>query len=271
MDLLKGESLLRSAALLPLVVLVLVLISSRFSRPRAKNDLAIANDYPIPTSQLSPATHLNRQPSVLCEKMLGGLAGLGGGLSNFKLKKTRPSVPWVDLNIYSFSLEGRKKSPTIRMRDIDGLRLHVPILEERDSLKIPQSSDRLILSDQMNLMMLCGGYAGVHFTPEEMTQLILFAAEFDQRFRTLEDFFNTLSTGQKSFVHKEPEVIEAEVLPPPPGTGETEIAIPPPATPQMAHDPAIQHFHAMADNLISLLCEIQPLVKLKQTHVPSIG
>lgn len=89
-----------------------------------------------------------------------------GGLSSFKLKKTRPSIPWVDLNLTSHVSGGSAKTPTIRMRDIDGLRLHVPILEERETLKIPQSSDRLILSDHMNVMMLCGGYAGVHFSPE---------------------------------------------------------------------------------------------------------
>jgi hypothetical protein len=58
------------------------------------------------------------------------------------------------------------------MRDIDGLRLHVPILEERETLKIPQSSDRLILSDHMNVMMLCGGYAGVHFSSEVSVVII---------------------------------------------------------------------------------------------------
>jgi hypothetical protein len=89
-----------------------------------------------------------------------------GGLSSFKLKKTRPSTPWVDVNLLSHVSESSTKTPTNRMRDIDGLRLHVPILEERETLKIPQSSDRLILSDHMNVMMLCGGYAGVHFTAE---------------------------------------------------------------------------------------------------------
>lgn len=92
-----------------------------------------------------------------------------GGLSGIQLKKTRPSTPWVDVNILSYAQKGREKSPTLRMRDIDGLRLHIPILEERDALKIPQSSERLILSDQMNIMMLCGGYAGVHFTAEVRT------------------------------------------------------------------------------------------------------
>jgi hypothetical protein len=202
----------------------------------------------------------------------GGLAGLGGGLSNFKLKKTRPSVPWVDLNLSSYRLEGQRKTPTVRMREIDGLRLHVPILEERDRLKIPQSSDRLILSDQMNLMMLCGGYAGVHFTPEEMSQLISFALEFDQRFRTLEDHFNTLSTAQKSYVDKFTPQSREEALPPPPPrlTGD-ETIISPPAVPDTVHDLAIEHFHAMADSLIDLLCQLQPLVRLKQTHLPSIG
>lgn len=94
--------------------------------------------------------------------MLNALSGLSG----FQLKKKRPSTPWVDIDIISYVQSGREKSPTLRMRDIDLLRLHIPILEERERLKIPQSSERLILSDQMNIMMLCGGYAGVHFTAE---------------------------------------------------------------------------------------------------------
>lgn len=81
------------------------------------------------------------------------------------LKKSKPKVPWIELN-FSPDSKHWKKSPTVRMREVDSFRLHVPSPEERDILKIPESSDRLMIQDNMNSMILCGGYAGVHFTSE---------------------------------------------------------------------------------------------------------
>lgn len=100
-----------------------------------------------------------------------------------------------------------------------------------------------------------------------MTQLIHLASEFDKRFRALEDFFNTLSTSQKSFVHKPSLPI------PPPATVEntSALSLPPPPVPETTEDPLIEHFHSTADHVIEILCELQPLVRLKQTHLPSGG
>ena len=89
------------------------------------------------------------------------------GLSSFKLKKTKSTLKFTEI---SFSLQKEeemfKKCSIIRMREIDCSRRYLPLLEERELFKIPQSFDRLILSDHINVMILCGGYAGVHFSPQ---------------------------------------------------------------------------------------------------------
>lgn len=95
--------------------------------------------------------------------MLSALGGLKNGL---KLKKTRPTIEWINIEFKYSNINNNKYSPTHRLRDIDSYKIHIPIDNEREKFKIPQSSDRLILTDHMNIMMLCGGFAGVHFSPE---------------------------------------------------------------------------------------------------------
>ena len=59
-----------------------------------------------------------------------------------------------------------KKTPTERIRELDMYRLHVPSPEEREKMRIPQSDERMRMNDHLHVMILCGGYAGVHFTSE---------------------------------------------------------------------------------------------------------
>jgi hypothetical protein len=104
---------------------------------------------------------------------------------------------------------------------------------------------------------------------QEMTQLISLASEFDKKFRILEDYFNTLTTAQKSYLCKGSDA----ALPPPPPVPESsaDCSLPSVPTEETLNDPMVVLFHSLADNVIEILCQLQPLIKFKQTHVPSIG
>jgi hypothetical protein len=103
-----------------------------------------------------------------------------------------------------------------------------------------------------------------------MTQLLSLASEFDRKFRVLEDYFNTLTTPQKSYVCKGPEVDPLPPLPPAADLGPS-ASLPSVPTEEISNDPAVALFHSMADSVIEILCQLQPLIKFKQTHLPSIG
>lgn len=217
------------------------------------------------------------------------LSTLGGITNGFKLKKTRPSTPWTEIN-FNLNNLNNNKTPTIRIREIDNYRIHIPILEEREQYKIPQSYDRLILTDHVNIMILCGGYAGVHFSPEEMNEIIFLSAEFDNKFKILENYFNTLTTSQKSYVIKDSNKnlssLSTPLIPnPPPSTLPSETSsettsFQPPLPPteliesnekisKNEDEEIITYFHQLADNVIEVLSRLQPLVKNIQSHLPT--
>lgn len=61
------------------------------------------------------------------------------------------------------------------MREIDTYRLHVPAVDERKNMKIPESDyERMRMTDHMHMMILCGGYAGIHFSSEVCQQFFVF-------------------------------------------------------------------------------------------------
>lgn len=93
-----------------------------------------------------------------------GGGGPKGGLGMLKKKATPKSFVDLDMSLLKKFLW--KKNATMRMRDIDCFRLHVPEAKERRKFNIPESIDRVNLHDQKHLMVLCGGYAGVRFSSE---------------------------------------------------------------------------------------------------------
>ena len=101
---------------------------------------------------------------------------------------------------------------------------------------------------------------------QEMTQLLSLASEFDKTFRLLEDYFNSLTTEQKSYVCK-----KGSELPPPPAAAESATVLPSIPINETSDEPAVTQFHNMADNVLQILCQLQPLIKFKQSHLPSIG
>jgi len=98
-----------------------------------------------------------------------------------------------------------------------------------------------------------------------MIEIIHLAAEFEKRFKSLETHFNNLSAAQKSAVTYNSK------LPPTPTKTEDSFFLPPPPPPNSENvsDP-LEQFHLAADSVLELLRVLQPLVKLKQSQIPSM-
>lgn len=84
---------------------------------------------------------------------LGGL-----GLGSVQLKKTKKTIPFVDIDIYNHikSLSTSTIEKTIRF--IDTLKLYKPIDEECELLHIPD--DRLDMHQIKNILLICGATLG---------------------------------------------------------------------------------------------------------------
>jgi len=52
------------------------------------------------------------------------------------------------------------------MRIIDSMKFYTPHADERMRVNIPDSTERLNLHSQKDVMVFCGGRAGVHFSTE---------------------------------------------------------------------------------------------------------
>jgi hypothetical protein len=91
------------------------------------------------------------------------LGGFALGMGSLKKRALKQKFTELDLSLKSsLWLENIAN----RLRNIDTYRLHVPTPEERDEMRIPESSERLNLQHKKDFIILCGGYAGVRFTSE---------------------------------------------------------------------------------------------------------
>jgi len=181
------------------------------------------------------------------------------------LKKAKKKVPFADIDL-TLSPDKIKKSPTNRMRDIDTFRLHVPPEEERSDFKIPESMDRINIHDHKNVMVLCGGHVGLHFTSQEISDIMRLTGELERAFRTLEDYFSKLPNTSKRYCLKDnttpavPVAVDNSVQPPPP--------------PESQQDQAcveeVMTFHTLADAVEDILRETQDLVRRKQCQAREI-
>ena len=121
---------------------------------------------------------------------VGGFGGLGGLKSRLKKKFIDESFIISDLEL---------KTPTERLREIDSLRMYTPLQIERDTLRIPESIERLNLHLQHHIMLLCGGCAGIRFSSEEMREIISVVGSMETKFQILENKYQELSSTAKKY------------------------------------------------------------------------
>lgn len=134
-----------------------------------------------------------------------------------------------------------------------------------------------------------------------MNQIIFLAAEFDHKFQILENYFNTLTTSQKNYIKKDNEndnttsSSSSTSLPLPPPSQPSSISsiesksefessqlqseLPPPLPPNTTNnhnlptkiesdEEIVARFHLLADEVVDILNQLQPLVKSIQSHLP---
>lgn len=112
---------------------------------------------------------------------LPALTGLGiGGLK----KRSAPRSRFTEID-FSTKIHRWSESATVRLRNIDTFRLHVPESKERTDMKIPEGIERINVQSRTDLLILCGGYAGVRFSSEVKLSCSFFLCINRRIFRNL--------------------------------------------------------------------------------------
>jgi len=182
--------------------------------------------------------------------------GLKGGLGMLK-KKAIPK-PFAELEICTNREIQWKKSATARMREIDSYRLHVPEPNERKRFLIPESTERMNLTDQKHLMVLCGGYAGVRFSSEDLEFIMTTTKKLSETFESLDSYFKSLPNAVKRTGLSE-ELIASSQSGSDVSEGKTEEK----NVEKGPDEELLIKFHSLGDAVHGVLMQFQEFVKRK--------
>lgn len=191
----------------------------------------------------------------------GGNPFAGGGLKGGMGMLKKKAVPkrFVELEICTNRKVQWKKSATARMREIDTYRLHVPEPNERKRFLIPESTERMNLTDQKHLMVLCGGYAGVRFSTEDLEFIMKTTKKLSEEFESLDSYFKSLPNAVKRTGLSEDLIASIE------SSSEVSEMKTEEKTEEMTPDQElIIKFHNLGDAVHIVLMQFQDFVKRKQ-------
>ena len=154
-----------------------------------------------------------------------------------------------------------KKNLTERMRELDDIRMRVPVPEECTELNIPDS--RLNLHSLQNILLLCGGCVGVRFTGDELPALIASTTSCEALFVKIDSAFKALPTTDKNRrLHGPYEVIESTSSSSVRCTHPDDIAA-------GSESNEIANVQYQLDGYIDKMRQLQTLVRTKNATLPS--
>lgn len=166
--------------------------------------------------------------------------------------------------------EAWTKSPTDRMREIDSYRLHSLLPSEREITAIPTSIERISISSLQHLLALCGGYAAVRFSTEDISSLQSFSDASERLFTALDASYKNLSGLQKK--KKLPAPVIQTPPEPPAEPSSSDVTADP--LPQVVISPeeeadivAVTAFHVLADEYLIVFKSLQVFVRRKHEEI----
>lgn len=181
-----------------------------------------------------------------------------------------PAVQFVDLNLNDYDF---KKSPTDRMRYMDTLRLYSPTSDERHRSAIPSSMERINIRSRYDILVLCGGLAGMRFSSEDLLAVDELVQQLNDDFCALDIYFNSLSTAAKRFILNDMQYDRLRN-----GFLINECPATAPLLCLTAVDRAddttvteiqVYRFHHMGANYLRVIQQLQLLVKRKLANLPA--
>ena len=184
------------------------------------------------------------------------------GSGSSSLRKTETEKKRFTMLDMTLPEDRWKKNLTERMREVDDLRMRVPVPEECTELNIPDS--RLNLHSLQNILLLCGGCVGVRFTGDELPALIASTTACETLYVKIDTTFKTLPmTAKNRRLHGPYEIIEST-------TSSSSVRCTHPediAVGSESNDVAnVQH---QLDGYIDKMRQLQTLVRTKNATLPS--
>eukprot|EP01041_Mallomonas_annulata_P007650 gene7650-15658_t len=199
------------------------------------------------------------------------------GNSN-RLKPAAVPVTFVEIILDDFNTQWRKTA-TDRLRFLDSLRMYTPLAEEKANCHIPDSSDRLNIHTTHDILILCGGRAGVRFTSEDLNMIAITIESLQKELNAIDSFFQTIPMKTKRIILSD-DIIAITCQKSINFNFNTNISnntdnnsnilnTVTPFTPSTVTvtDKQIIEFHEMCDKYTNILLKIQCLVKEKRNKL----
>jgi len=172
-------------------------------------------------------------------------------MESLKLKEKIVNIALVDYDLSSFMYHSDRycKSPTMRLRDLDSIRLHNPVPEEISLLNI--SSYRMNMHNLNDLLYLCGGLVGMRFTSEELLLVVGKSKRLLSIWNALDDCYKAMSPSSRKLIVHASELKPLQYQEAACSDGEFPVI----------------KFHVIADEYVQELTAIQSLMRLKQSEI----
>ena len=203
---------------------------------------------------------------------------LNRGPNPFLLKKPIIKVEFSDI-ILPTNFIG--KSATVIMRNLDTYRMYTPLESEQSKYNLP--NERMVLNNRLSLMYLCGGFAGMRFTSEDMLYMSTISTTLTDNYNLVDNYFQNMSSTSKKIAMPVSVSVDtistpistvasesiSETIPLPVQQSDTTLPPVPPSSTTTPIDPEQSNatviiFNGLVTDYLSTIHEMQTFVRNKQ-------
>ena len=172
------------------------------------------------------------------------------GMVGLKLKEKIAKGKFVDYDFSNFMYHSERysKNPTMRLRDLDSIRLHNPVSEEISLLNL--SSYRMNINNLNDVLYLCGGLVGMRFTSDELLLVLSKTKRLVSLWDALDECYKAMDPSCRKLIvqisdlksHCEGGMCSDSKL-------------------------YVTKFHMLADEYVQELADVQSMVRMKQSSI----
>lgn len=172
------------------------------------------------------------------------------GMGGLRLKEKMAKGKFVDYDFSNFMYHSERysKNPTMRLRDLDSIRLHNPVSEEISLLNI--SSYRMNINNLNDVLYLCGGLVGMRFTSDELLLVLSKTKRLVTLWDALDECYKAMDPSCRKFILLTSDLklhCEGGMC------SDSELYV--------------AKFHILADEYVQELTDVQSMVRMKQSSI----
>lgn len=172
------------------------------------------------------------------------------GMVGLKLKEKIAKGKFVDYDFSNFMYHSERysKNPTMRLRDLDSIRLHNPVSEEISLLNL--SSYRMNINNLNDVLYLCGGLVGMRFTSDELLLVLSKTKRLVSLWDALDECYKAMDPSCRKLIVQISDLkshCEGGMC------SDSELFV--------------TKFHILADEYVQELADVQSMVRMKQSSI----